>query len=78
VQRPLASGPRGRPAGQLLSRFGPKLLGYVSTREGKGYGGGESRWRPNSLAGRPHGKACWPPLGELLPWPSRWSSPIAL
>jgi hypothetical protein len=50
VQVPLTSGPRGCPAGQLLSLFGPKLLVHVSTREGKGYGGGESRWRPNSLA----------------------------
>jgi hypothetical protein len=59
VQRPLNRGPRwwqpvkylGRPGSQLLSRFGAKLLGHMSTREGKGYGGGESRWRPNSLAG---------------------------
>jgi hypothetical protein len=62
VQRPLTSGPRGWladripwPVGQLLSRFRPKLLGHMSTREGKGYGGGKSQWRPNSLAGRPHG-----------------------
>jgi hypothetical protein len=71
VQRPLTSGPRGWPAGQLLSQFGPKLVEHVSTREGKGYGGGESRWRPNSLAGP------WP-LGELPPQPSQWSSPMAL
>jgi hypothetical protein len=51
VQRALTSGPRVWPAGQLSSRFGPKLLGHVSTREGKGYGGGKSWWRPNSLAG---------------------------
>jgi hypothetical protein len=42
VQRPLASGPHGWQAGQLLSWFGPKLLGHMSTQEGKGYGGGES------------------------------------
>jgi hypothetical protein len=42
VQRPLASGSRGWPVVQLLCQFGPKLLGHVSTREGKGYGGGES------------------------------------
>jgi hypothetical protein len=28
---------------QLLSWFEQKVLGRVSTREGKGYGGGESR-----------------------------------
>jgi hypothetical protein len=55
VQRPLTSGPREWPTGQLLSWFKPKHLGHVSTREGKGYGGGESRWRLNSFAGRPHG-----------------------
>jgi hypothetical protein len=49
VQRPLTSGPRGWLVGQLLSRFRPKLVGHVFTREGKGYGGGESQWRPNSL-----------------------------
>jgi hypothetical protein len=71
VQRPLTSRPTGWPAGQLLSRFEPKLLGHVFTREGKGYVGEESWWRPNSLAGRlPH--------GELLPRPSRWSSLMAL
>jgi hypothetical protein len=42
VQRPLTNGPRGWSAGHLLSQFGPKLLGHVSTREGKGYAGGES------------------------------------
>jgi hypothetical protein len=55
VQRTLTSGHRGWPAGQLLSQFGPKLLGHVFTPEGKGYGGVENRWRPNSLAGRPCG-----------------------
>jgi hypothetical protein len=50
VQRPPPSGPRGWLVGQLLSRFRPKLLGHVSTQEGKGYGGGESRWWPSSLA----------------------------
>jgi hypothetical protein len=52
VQRPLASGPEGWLVGQLLSQLRPKLLGHVSTREGKGYGGGESQWRQNSF-GRP-------------------------
>jgi hypothetical protein len=49
VQRPLTSGPRRWPTdqipwpvGQILSRFGPKLLRHMSKREGKGYGGGES------------------------------------
>jgi hypothetical protein len=42
VQRPLTSGPRGWSAGHLLSQFGPKLLGHVSTQEGKGYAGGEN------------------------------------
>jgi hypothetical protein len=55
VQRPLISWPTGWPADQLLSQFGPKLFGHVSTREGKGYGIGESRCRPNSLADRPCG-----------------------
>jgi hypothetical protein len=47
VQRPLTNGPRGWPAGQihwflgqLLSQFRPKLLGHVSTREGKSSSGG--------------------------------------
>jgi hypothetical protein len=62
VQRPLTSGPKGWPTvqipwpiGQLLSQFRPKLLGHMSTREGKDYASGESWWRPNSLVGRPHG-----------------------
>jgi hypothetical protein len=62
VQRPLTSGPRGWPAGQipwptgqLVSRLGPKLLGHVSTREGKGYDSEESQWRLNLLAGQPRG-----------------------
>jgi hypothetical protein len=62
VQRSLTSGPRGWPANQipwpadqLLSGIRPKLLGCVSTREGKGYDHGESWWRPNSLVSRPCG-----------------------
>jgi hypothetical protein len=55
VQRPLTSGPRGWPTGQLFSRFRLKLLGCVSTQEGKGYDSGESQWMPNSLASRPCG-----------------------
>jgi hypothetical protein len=50
VQRPLTNELRGWLAGQiqwltsqLLCRFGPRLLGHVSTQEGKGYDGGESR-----------------------------------
>jgi hypothetical protein len=77
VQRPLTSGPTGWlageipwPAGQLLSQFGSKFLGHVSTREGKCYGGGESWWTPNSLAG--------PPLRELPLRPGQWSSTIVL
>jgi hypothetical protein len=41
MQRPPANGPRGWSAGQLFSWFRPKLLGHMSTREGKGYGSGE-------------------------------------
>jgi hypothetical protein len=67
VQMPLTHEPRGWPAGQLLSRFGPKLLRRMSTREEKGYHGGESQWRPNSLASQPRGLAGRPPLGELPP-----------
>jgi hypothetical protein len=60
VQRPLSSGPRGcQPAGQVLCRFGPRLHAPVPTREEEGQGGGECRWRPNYMVGRP-------PLGELL------------
>jgi hypothetical protein len=61
-QRKLTNGLMGWPVGQipwmsdqLLCRFGPRLLGHVSTREGEGYGGGKSRWKPNSLADRPRG-----------------------
>jgi hypothetical protein len=49
VPRSLANGLRGWPAGkipwpvgQLLCKFGPRLLGHVSTREGEDYGSGES------------------------------------
>jgi hypothetical protein len=63
VQRPLTSGPRGWLTGQLLCPFGPKLCGQMSTREGEGQGGEESRWRPYSLADLPHGLATQPPLG---------------
>jgi hypothetical protein len=55
VQGPLTSGPRRWSVGQRLHRFGPGLLGHVSTRQGEGYGGGESQWRPNSLASWPCG-----------------------
>jgi hypothetical protein len=55
VQRSLTSGPRVWPASQLLSRFGPKHLGHVSTREAKGYGGGESQWSLYSTVGQPRG-----------------------
>jgi hypothetical protein len=78
VQMPLTREPRGWPAGQLLSRFGPKLLRHVSTREEKGYRGGESQWRLTSLAGQPRGLASRPPLGELPSQPIWWSSPMAL
>jgi hypothetical protein len=78
VQRPLTGGPKGwpasqvpRPTGQLMSRIGPKLLGHMSTREGEGYGGGQSWWRLNSLVGRPRGSAGWLPLGELPHEPSQ-------
>jgi hypothetical protein len=62
VQRPLSSGPRGWLADQIpwpvdyvFCRFGPQLHAHVSTREGEGQGGGESRWRPNHMASPPHG-----------------------
>jgi hypothetical protein len=67
----------GRPAGFSASKR-PKLLGHVSTGAGKGYGSGESQWRPNSWAGRPCGQDGRLPLAELPPRPSRWSSPMAL
>jgi hypothetical protein len=44
MQMPLTSGPKGWPS--------------LFTREGEGQAGGESRWRPNHMAGRT-------PLGEL-------------
>jgi hypothetical protein len=57
VQRLLTSGPRGWPSGQIpwpvgqvLCRFIPLLRAHVSTREGEGQGGGESRWRLNHMA----------------------------
>jgi hypothetical protein len=62
VQRLLTSGPKGWPAGkipwpasQVLWRFGPWHRANVSTREGEGQDGGESRWRPNHMAGQPRG-----------------------
>jgi hypothetical protein len=55
VQRLLTNAPRGWPPGHLLSRFRPKVLGHMCTQKGKGYGGGESWWRPNSLVGQPRG-----------------------
>jgi hypothetical protein len=88
VQRPLTSGPRGWLAGQipwptsqLLSRFRPKLLGHVSTREGKGYGSGKSPWRPNSLdtclhvarpASRHLGNYHLGQVGGAPPWPYKY------
>jgi hypothetical protein len=42
VQRPLTSGPRGWPAGQVLCWFGLRLRVHVSTREGEDQGSGES------------------------------------
>jgi hypothetical protein len=85
VQRPMTSGPRGWPAGQipwpagqLLCRFEPKLRGHVSTQEGEGQGGDESQWMPYSLAGQPRGLAARLPLVELPPRPSRWSSPTTI
>jgi hypothetical protein len=58
VQRPLTGRPRGWPTGQVLCQFCLWLLAHVSTQEGEGQGGGESRWWPNYMAGRPA-------LGEL-------------
>jgi hypothetical protein len=66
VQRPLTSGPREWPTGQVLCRFGPWLCAHVSTREGEGQGGGESQRRTNHIVGRPRGWSSCPPLGELL------------
>jgi hypothetical protein len=47
VQKPLTSGPRGWPAGQIpwsagqvLCQLGLQLHAHVSTREGDGQGGG--------------------------------------
>jgi hypothetical protein len=60
-----------RPTGHVLSWFGPQLQGHVSTQGVEGQGGGESRWRPLHLAGRP-------PLGTKPISPSQWSSPTAL
>jgi hypothetical protein len=71
VQRPLTSGPRGWPAGQipcpvgrLLSRFRPKLIGHMSTREGKDYGSRES------IKARWHGG----PIVQSIEVPDRHSS----
>jgi hypothetical protein len=64
AQRLLTSGPRGWavgqipwPVGQVLCRFGRRLYGHVSTREGEGQGGGKSGWRPLHPAGR---HVAWP------------------
>jgi hypothetical protein len=65
VQRPLTSGPRGWPAGQVLCQFGSRLRAHMSTREGEGQGGGESQWRLNHMASRPRGYTGRPPLGKL-------------
>jgi hypothetical protein len=49
VQRTLTSRPKGWPAGQIP---GPASQpAFMSTQEGEGKGGGESRWRPNHMAG---------------------------
>jgi hypothetical protein len=62
VQRPLTNGLKGWAVGQipwlvvqLLCQFGLRLLGHVSAREWEDYGGGESRWRLNSLSAQPCG-----------------------
>jgi hypothetical protein len=55
VERPLTSGPRGWPAGQVLCWFGSRLRAHVSTQEGEGQDSGESRWRMNHMAGQPRG-----------------------
>jgi hypothetical protein len=85
VQRSLTSGPKGWPAGQipwpagqLLCQFRQKLCGHVSTGEGEGQCCEKSQWRLNSLASQPCALAARPPLGELPPQPSQWSSPSAL
>jgi hypothetical protein len=45
VQRPLTSGARGWPAGQVLCWFGPWLRAHVSTRGVEGQdGGGRTTW----------------------------------
>jgi hypothetical protein len=65
VQQPLTSGPKGWTAGQVLCWFGLWLHAPVSIGEGEVLGGGESRWMPNHLVGRPRGYVGQPSLGEL-------------
>jgi hypothetical protein len=82
VQRPLTNGPSGvagrpnpmsgRPS--FMSVWPTASLTRVYTRRG-GQGGGESWLRPLHLADRPCGLVGQPPLGELPPRTSRWSSP---
>jgi hypothetical protein len=66
----------GQPAGQLLSQFGPKLRGHMTTREGKGYGGGESRWRLASHMARPTDLHLVTyhlgQVGGVSPWPYKY------
>jgi hypothetical protein len=78
VQRPLASRPRGWPAGptpwpasQVLGRFGPWLHGHMSTREEEG--GGSYSTRQAGHMARPVGQhmASYS-LGQVSgapPWP---------
>jgi hypothetical protein len=54
VQRPLTSGPKGWPTGQVYVGLARGFI-HVSTREGEDQGGGESLWRPNQMAGQPRG-----------------------
>jgi hypothetical protein len=66
VQRPLTSGHRGWPIGQIpwptgqvLCRFVPRLRAHVSTREGECHGGekvggGQTTWLASHVA-RPAG-----------------------
>jgi hypothetical protein len=71
VQRPPPSGPRGWLVGQLLSRFRPKLLGHVSTQEGKG----RAHWLASDVArsaGRHLASYHLGQVGGAPPWPDKY------
>jgi hypothetical protein len=82
VQRQQISGPRGWPAIQVLSRFGPWLLGHVSTREEEGRavekGGARCSTWPAGHVARPAGHYLvsyrLSHVGGALPWPYKYPS----